>query len=340
MIYLKQKLDTKSCFFGFIIGFCLYLFFSHLILDKFVFTHSAPTSPLHDEDINIHMDTTHTNKGWTVPWVDYRNIEQIVNSKQFPSESNKPPKPVHDSKKDDIAMQRKKDQFYGGGDVDEKHLGGWKFNDSNTYESELWDWVIDRFNITSVMDIGCGVGCSTIYFKKHPRIKRALCVEGSIDAVENSLVPDITVHHDYTLGPYWPGEVFDMVWSAEFLEHVKEEYIPNVMATFKAAKRLLVTHSSWGGWHHVNVHHSEWWIYQFETFGFSYQDKITEEAREQCPLLGTDFKDGPNSWHDLHTDGNRKNSHFHFRGLVLFNKLFMNRLTEYDMKVLNLLQKH
>merc|ERR1712154_206311 len=221
------------------------------------------------------------------------------------------------------------------GDVDEKHLGGWKFNDSDTYERKLWDWAIDRFNVTSVMDIGCGIGCSTIYFQKHPKIKDVLYVEGSIDAINNSLVPNISRHHDYTLGGFWPGKVYDMVWSAEFLEHVAEQYLPNIMSTFKAAKIIFVTHSAWGGWHHINVHESEWWIYQFETFGFSYQDKITELAREQCPLLGTDFK---YSYHDLHTDGNRKNSHFHFRGLVLFNKLYFSRMTEYDLKMMNLLK--
>merc|ERR1719229_947443 len=146
---------------------------------------------------------------------------------------NKPPQIVSKEEKEAINEQRNKHQFYGGSDVDEKHLGGWKFNDSDTYERKLWDWAIDRFNVTSVMDIGCGIGCSTIYFQKHPKIKDVLCVEGSIDAINNSLVPDISKHHDYTLGGFWPGKVYDMVWSAEFLEHVAEQYLPNIMSTFK-----------------------------------------------------------------------------------------------------------
>ena len=272
---------------------------------------------------------------WIPPWIYHRDIEGLVNSDWFPMAKNKPPAIVSKEEKEAIKQKRTKGEFYGGSDVDEKHLGGWKFNDSNTYERELWDWTIERFNITSVMDIGCGIGCSTVYFRNHSNIKDVLCVEGSIDAVNHSLVPDITVHHDYTRGPYWPNKVYDMVWSAEFLEHVAPESMANYMATFKAAKILLVTHSAWGGWHHVNVHESEWWIYQFESYGFSYQSYITEQAREQCPLLGTDFK---YSYHDLHTDGNRKNSHFHFHGLVFFNKLFMNKLTDYDRQVLSLLK--
>ena len=92
-----------------------------------------------------------------------------------------------------------------------EHLGGWKFNDSNTYERELWDWAIERFNITSIMDIGCGIGCSTIYFQNHPNVNDVLCVEGSIDAINNSLVPNISKHHDYTLGGFWPNKVYGLV---------------------------------------------------------------------------------------------------------------------------------
>ena len=122
-----------------------------------------------------------------------------------------------------------------------------------------------------------------------------------------------------------------MVWSAEFLEHIKEEYMPNYMSTFKRAKVILVTHSVWGGWHHATIKRSNWWIYKFEQYGFVYMDELTQIARKKCPLLKQDFK---YPYHYVNPkDGNRVNSHFHFRGLIFFNKLYYNRLTPFDCKL-------
>lgn len=123
-----------------------------------------------------------------------------------------------------------------------------------------------------------------------------------------------------------------MIWSAEFLEHISEEFMANYMATFKRAKYILVTHSIWGGWHHANIQRSGWWISKFEEYGFDYQDKLTEEARNKCPLLKEDFK---YPYHIVNPkDGNRFNSHFRFRGLIFFNKLYYNKLTEFDCYLL------
>ena len=51
----------------------------------------------------------------------------------------------------------------------------------------------------------------------------AMCVEGSHDGVERTLIPDSEtrlVEHDFSRGPWWPEKTYDAIWCVEFLEHV------------------------------------------------------------------------------------------------------------------------
>ncbi len=45
-----------------------------------------------------------------------------------------------------------------------------------------------------------------------------LCVEGSSDAISKSLLDKSqVVNHDFTRGPWWPEQTFDIVWAVEFV---------------------------------------------------------------------------------------------------------------------------
>jgi hypothetical protein len=90
------------------------------------------------------------------------------------------------------------------------------------------------------------------------------CLEGSNEALSNQAAwsPWLrkykpTVFHDFSLGA--PSEkldgFYDVAWSAEFLEHIDQEYLPNVMAAFQKAHLVFVTHGQphQGGYHHVNL---------------------------------------------------------------------------------------
>jgi hypothetical protein len=52
------------------------------------------------------------------------------------------------------------------------------------------------------------------------------------------------------------------------------------MPTMRQAAFLYVSHSTWGGWHHVEVHQQEWWIARFQSFGFVYSEYLTNQVRE------------------------------------------------------------
>jgi hypothetical protein len=47
---------------------------------------------------------------------------------------------------------------------------------------------------------------------------------------------------------------------------------------------IFATHSTWGGWHHVEVHTEDWWILKFEMYGFKYSEKLTLKLREQAKI--------------------------------------------------------
>jgi len=138
-----------------------------------------------------------------------------------------------------------KRQIYGG-IGDKKHLGGFTEIDLDGITPNLWVNLIQKYNVRSFMDVGCGKGVITRWFLEHGA--DVLCVEGSHDAVSQSILPeDKVIEHDYSRGPWWPEKTYDVAWSVEFLEHVSRQYYFNYMSTFRKAALIFVTSSRWGG---------------------------------------------------------------------------------------------
>jgi len=182
---------------------------------------------------------------------------------------------VKEAEEDNEKIDRK---IYGG-KGDKKHLGGFTEIDMNGISPALWKHVVQNWTVQSVIDVGCGRGISTSWFVTHGL--RTECAEGSHDAIEQSMVPDksILTEHDFSRGPWWPEKTFDAVWSVEFLEHVGLQYQYNYVSVFRKAAILMVSHSNWGGWHHVEVHQDEWWIQKYESYGFRFSQELTKEVR-------------------------------------------------------------
>ncbi|CAB9518762.1 expressed unknown protein [Seminavis robusta] len=170
-----------------------------------------------------------------------------------------------------------------GGKGDKEHLGGFTKYDAHGVSPATWRYIVETLGVKSVMDVGCGKGVSTLYF--HHAGAKVLCLEGSHDAVTHTLLPDPStqvVEHDFSRGPYWPAETYDAVYSVEFLEHVGRNFQFNYIQAFRKAALIFVSHSQWGGWHHVEVHQRDWWVSRFQLFGFTYSEGLTQKVKDVC----------------------------------------------------------
>ena len=162
------------------------------------------------------------------------------------------------------------------------HLGGYiRGGDPGTWCPHLWSWAVQRWSVRSVLDVGCGEGHSARYFRDMGC--EVLGVEGCQQAIDDSAIPEQVVRHDFRDGALLPGRRYDLIWSCEFLEHVEEQYLPHVLATFAhAGTALLITHAFPGkdrGHHHVNCQPTAYWIAKLEGLGFECRVDLSREAR-------------------------------------------------------------
>jgi len=200
-----------------------------------------------------------------------------------------------------------------GQSLDEGHLGGWApGGDGGTYYPIMWEYMVDRFKIKSVIDIGCGKGYSARFFKSIGC--EVLGVEGSPIACAQSLIPGECVQHDYTTEKTNIDRHFDLAWSCEFVEHVEEKYMDNFVADFQKAKYLAITFAGigQGGHHHVNENTQEYWITNLASYGFEFSESITNELRQKSSEDAAERLKIPNAPFFI--------SHFVTRGLFFINK--------------------
>src|ERR1039458_2261221 len=100
------------------------------------------------------------------------------------------------------------------------HLGGnIRMGDPETYSPTVWDYVIGRFGLESVMDLGSGVGNAPAYFRR--KGLRVVAVDGLEENIDTAIFP--TVLHDLTQGPMRTR--VDLVHCQEVVEHIEEQYL-------------------------------------------------------------------------------------------------------------------
>jgi SAM-dependent methyltransferase len=166
-----------------------------------------------------------------------------------------------------------------GRQIVDGHLGGCSAEgDPGTYYPLMWEYMVDHYNIKSVLDVGCGVGFSAKFFQDLGC--EVLGIDGAAETKELSLIRDFHETHDYTNGSFFNGEPkkkFDLAWSCEFVEHVEEQYAINFINDYKNCKYVAITHAipGQGGHHHVNEQHDSYWIELLEKNGFTYLPEET-----------------------------------------------------------------
>jgi hypothetical protein len=169
------------------------------------------------------------------------------------------------------------------------HLGGAPLDapDTATFLPDVWSYLIDKYHIQSVLDVGAGAGWSTKWFADQGLY--TLGVEGWKEALDKSQCRPNIVEHDYTVAPFIPSMLLDLAWCAGFVEHIEQEFIPNFMASFRACRYVCLIHAEPGqtGHHHVNCQPTEYWIRIMNEFRFDF------DAAETAHLRSTDIHKAP-----------------------------------------------
>jgi SAM-dependent methyltransferase len=167
----------------------------------------------------------------------------------------------------------------------EPHLGGNIIEgDPYSFCPRVWQYVIDRFSISSVMDLGSGIGNAADYFFR--RGLRTLAVDGLVENVKAAYHP--TICHDLTKEPI-VTEV-DLVHCQEVVEHIEEQYLENVLRSLACGRLILMTHALPGqpGYHHVNLQAMDYWIKHVEARGYNFlvedTNRIRAIATEECAI--------------------------------------------------------
>ncbi len=144
------------------------------------------------------------------------------------------------------------------------HLGGSiKAGDPFTYCPSVWEYMINRFAVSSVLDLGSGSGYASDFF--HRKGLKVLAVDGLSENVKGALYP--TIRHDLSMGPVTTK--VDLVHCHEVVEHIEAEYLDNLLKSLCSGRVIVMTHALPGqdGHHHVNFQPSKYWIDAMSRYG-------------------------------------------------------------------------
>ena len=160
------------------------------------------------------------------------------------------------------------------------HLGG--HESMQHYEEGGLDFLIQKYNIKSMVDVGCGLG-GMVQMARSKGLD-SIGIDG--DFVVDREFNDIIIH-DYTTGPYILDKNYDLAYTCEFVEHVDEQYMRNFISTWDNCKYVLMTHAlpNQPGHNHVNCQPIEYWVHTLNAFGYTFDVDTTNEIRKVSTML-------------------------------------------------------
>lgn len=164
-------------------------------------------------------------------------------------------------------------------DAEFPHLGGNnELLNRHTFCPESWSYVIDKYKIKSVLDVGSGYGHAPKWFSD--KGLTAFAIDGLQKNVDNAIYPTTKVD---LIEDSYTAEV-DMVNCIEVVEHVSEEFLDNLLETLCCGKYIFMTHGVPGqrGHHHVNCQWQEYWIEHIEARGFTWNEEDSKTIKKLC----------------------------------------------------------
>ena len=159
----------------------------------------------------------------------------------------------------------------------ESHLGGnMNMGDPHSFSPSVWNYMIDRFALRSVLDIGAGQGHAANYF--HKLGMQVVAVEGLAENCSRSVFPSVQL--DLTKSSIVCS--VDLVNCIEVVEHIEEKYLDNLLDSLCCGKIILMTNavSGQGGYHHVNEQSTEYWIKHLISRGCSLAVDDTNRVKQ------------------------------------------------------------
>jgi len=139
--------------------------------------------------------------------------------------------------------------------------GNLRDGDSCSFTPTLWRYLIDRFGVRSVLDVGCGEGHAVAFFNRQGVYAHG--IDGLPRNVERAVFP--IALHDLKAGPYTMP--VDLVLCVEVAEHIEERYVESLIKTLANGRIIAMTHclpGVDGGYHHVNLKPKEYWVKHVE----------------------------------------------------------------------------
>lgn len=168
-------------------------------------------------------------------------------------------------------------------DPSKPHLGGnYIERNEHTFCPQAWSYVINKYSIKSVLDIGSGRGHAAKWF--HEQGLKSLAIEGMEENCRLAVHPTTCV--DLTEGTF-SAEV-DMVNCIEVVEHVEEKYLNNLLNALCCGKFIFMTHGKpkQRGHHHVNNQPTSYWVTHLSNNGFKLLDEDSKEIKRLAQLDG------------------------------------------------------
>lgn len=168
--------------------------------------------------------------------------------------------------------------------LDFGHLGGTSTSgDPCSFYPELWSWLINKFDIHSVFDIGCGTGFAMEFFHKNSVLVHGIDCEQVLQ--HHRMDRSYTNSHDLTTCPYF--YMADLVWCCEVAEHISESHVDNIVQSLvKSTDKVLAfcaAPKGCGGYNHVNCQDVEYWIELLTSSKvLQYKEDLTLEAKSLC----------------------------------------------------------
>ena len=141
---------------------------------------------------------------------------------------------------------------------------------------EIVPFLLDIFEVKSVIDIGCGTGTWLKIFKEHG-VKEIVGVDGDYLDKSQLEVPKSVFYAKNLEESLGINKKYDMALSLEVAEHLSHQVANQFVNDLCSLSDIIVFSAAvphQGGQNHINEQSTSYWIAKFEKNGFQLHDII------------------------------------------------------------------